>query len=91
MRHLILFLALVAAVPVAGADAVRLLDSDRCLRIDDERAALRCLLRQARLRAYTEDNLRDMRRRAAEHSTPEGRAAAVERLLEAHRQAHGRP
>ena len=91
MRHLILFLALVAAVPMAGADAFNVLDNERCLRIDDERAALRCVLRQERLRAILADNALDRQRRAAAYATPEDRAAAVERLLRAHRHAVGRP
>ncbi len=85
MRYIILFLALAAGVPAAGADAVRLLDPERCLRIDNERSMLRCLLRQQRVRAILADNAIDRQRRAAEYSTPEGRAAAVERLLRAHR------
>ena len=86
-----MFLTLAAAVPVAGADAFRMLGSERCLRIDDERAALRCVLRQQQVQAIVTDNVRDMRRRTAEYSTPEGRAAAVERLLNAHRKVGGRP
>ena len=85
MRYIILFLTLTAGVPVAGADAVRMLDSERCLRIDNERSMLRCLLRQHRVRAILADNAIDRQRRAGELSTPEGRAAAVERLLSAHR------
>lgn len=85
MRYIILFLALAASVPAAGADAVRLLDPERCLRIDNERSMLRCLLRQQRVQAILADNAIDRQRRAAELSTPEGRAAAVERLLGAHR------
>lgn len=83
---LCLFAAPVVAEPQTDGIGYIDIGYERCLRIRNERSMLRCMLRKQRLQAILEANDRYLRQRALEHSTPEGRAVAVERLLRAHRE-----
>ena len=86
-----LLLCGVAAIATAETRYTKTGNYDRCLRIENERSALRCVLRKQRVQAILAENDRQRQQRSLEYSTPEGRDRAVERLLKAHAARSQRP